>query len=111
MNMLPLGLAAALLATTSQATIYQAADNSIATRICMDAAANKPARMLRTADDISYGYSLIANRISCNGLPIGRFAQAAGSDRVARQLLPRSHQRTWVEIHDIGAVIKVSGRL
>ncbi|WKE66412.1 DUF3718 domain-containing protein [Gallaecimonas kandeliae] len=101
-------LAAAL---PSQATTYKAGDNSEATRICMSTLSNSPARVLMAARGSGLGYNFIANYISCNNMPISHFALMVGSDKVAFQLQRRFHQRTRVEIRDLGYQPKKDGTI
>lgn len=93
-------------------TQYVAADNSLATHLCIDAATKTPIAMLMSVKDSGLGYRFIANSVRCNDQAIGHFAAQAGNDRIAHQLLRRMNHR--VEITDMtafnNAVIEVRGQ-
>ena len=112
-----IALTTANLATAGIGKSYVAQDNSIESKICVVAATGSKARLNSAVDQISstkmmhQKYTLLANKLSCNGMNVADFAAEAGNVKVASML--KSYRTKNVKIRDLAAAytgsVSVSG--
>ena len=112
MGIVKKGLTAALItfgfASFANAGIYEAADNSFESKLCVTAATSSKVKMNRlvrhympraTTAQMGATYKLIANELYCNGVDVAEFAQQAGNDAIAIKL--QKYRTKNVQIRDI----------
>ncbi|WP_105168365.1 DUF3718 domain-containing protein [Pseudoalteromonas sp. T1lg23B] len=106
-------LLSGLLATTAQAKQFVAADDSLATELCMAIASNHSLSLRKTMDEHHVSVNVMQNKLACNGHSTTKFASLHELNNTARLL--RLDLTTHTEIHDLSAkasqadVLVVSG--
>ncbi|MDF2176717.1 DUF3718 domain-containing protein [Aliiglaciecola sp. CAU 1673] len=105
-NYRTLAIATTLMAAPlmSQAATYEAADQSVASRLCVSAVTQNTIGFITAVDQSGYKLTYIARNLHCNDEPVAYFAADAGQDMIAARLerLMVSPGRT--EIKDVVAV-------
>ncbi|WP_192954692.1 DUF3718 domain-containing protein [Gallaecimonas mangrovi] len=99
MKALPLVLLAGALTSTAALadnSQFVAANNTPETQLCIKAATATPIQMLMAVQESRFSYRQLANSLKCNDVAVGRFAKAAGNDRVAYQFLRRMSRSVQV---------------
>ena len=86
--------------TSAQATKLSPVDNTVATNLCITAAAGNRAVMHNTIKSSGYSTKFVANKIKCNGENLLSFVENKGTNSEA--MLKMLHRtRTSVSITDI----------
>lgn len=92
-------------ASAKSSPVYVASDNAVESQLCVAAATSSTKHMNAklvasfSNQKLSKKYTLIANNLKCNGVPIADFAMQAGNDEIAKKLA--SYMDKNVTIHDI----------
>ncbi len=82
------------------ATKYVAADASIESQLCVSSATASPLQFHTQVRDSGISLRTVARKITCNDVPIGRFAADAGNVRNGQRLLRLNSVDGHVEIRD-----------
>lgn len=95
-------LSSSLLCSAALAeTRFVPTDHSTATMLCISAATDSRLVFKREVNDSNMRMQTVANKISCNDMPIASFAQFAGNDKVYQHL--RGYMKGQVQIQEIAA--------
>ncbi|MFT6269389.1 MAG: hypothetical protein ACJAVV_002214 [Alphaproteobacteria bacterium] len=103
-----LTLTAANLATAGNSQTYVAQNDLTESKICVAAATGSNSRMNSTIKQMlptklmHTKYTLVANKLKCNGMNVADFAEQAGNIEVANKL--KSYRTKNVKIQDIAAI-------
>jgi hypothetical protein len=90
-------------ATTAQAAKVTAVDNSIATNLCVTAAAGNRVAMYNSIKSSGYSSKFVANKIECNGVNLLSFVELNGKNSTEMlKMLDRT--KTNVSITDLASV-------
>ena len=89
--------------TSAQATNLSPVDNTVATNLCITAAAGNTAVMHNTIKSSGYSTKFIANKIKCNGENLLSFVENNGKNSSSMlKMLDRT--KTSVSITDLASV-------
>ena len=95
------GLAALIvLPATAGQVEFSAADDRTETKICVAAAANNLYQYKQKVESLSHRkniHSIVANKLSCNGQPILKFAAAYNADDTAEFISKYSNYKITIE--------------
>ncbi|CAM3989201.1 DUF3718 domain-containing protein [Pseudoalteromonas byunsanensis] len=106
-------LLSTVLVTTVQAKQFVAADDSLATDLCMAIASNHTLSLRKTMDEHHVSVRVMQNKLTCNGLSTTKFTSKHELSNTAKLL--HLDLTTHTEIHDLSAkaqhadVLVVSG--
>ncbi|MCF6434076.1 MULTISPECIES: DUF3718 domain-containing protein [Pseudoalteromonas] len=94
-------LLSGLLVTTAHAKQFVAADDSLATELCMAIASNHSLSLRKTMAEHHVSTNVMQNRLACNGQSTTKFASIHRLNNTAKLL--RLDLTTHTEIRDLSA--------
>jgi len=96
------------MALSANAATYQAADDTLESKLCVTAATgsklkmNKAIQQFRSGTNVTANYRIVANKLYCNGVDVAEFAATAGNYAVAEKL--EGYRSSNVQIRDIANI-------